>query len=86
MKKISRLQIPFVLGKYKAGKHEGVKCIETIRGTAMRVKAAKSMVCTIDGECFSTEDIGFSVVPNAYRLVLPASVVAGWDVATPVAP
>ena len=86
VKKISRLQIPFILGKYKAGKHEGVKCIETIRGTAMRVKAAKSMVCTIDGECFSTEDIGFSVVPNAYRLVLPASVVAGWDVATPVAP
>lgn len=76
VKKISRVQIPFVLGKYKAGAHEGVKCIETIRGTAMRVKAAKSMVCTIDGECFTTDYIGFSVIPNAYRLVLPASVVA----------
>lgn len=76
VKKISRLQIPFVLGKYKAGNHEGVKCIETIRGTAMRVKAAKSMVCTIDGECFSTEYIAFSVISNAYRLVLPATVAA----------
>ena len=74
VKKISRFQIPFVLGKYKAGKHEGVKCIETIRGTAMRVKAAKSMVCTIDGECFTTDYIGFAVIPNAYRLTLPASV------------
>lgn len=74
VKKISRFQIPFVLGKYKAGAHEGVKCIETIRGTAMRVKAAKPMVCTIDGECFSTDYIGFSVIPNAYCLVLPASV------------
>lgn len=76
VKKISRFQIPFVLGKYKAGTHEGVKCIETIRGTAMRVKAAKSMVCTIDGECFSTDHISFSVIPNAYRLTLPASVAA----------
>lgn len=74
VKKISRFQIPFVLGKYKAGAHEGVKCIETIRGTAMRVKAAKSMVCTIDGECFTTDYIGFSVIPNAFQLVLPASV------------
>lgn len=74
VKKISRFQIPFILGKYKAGAHEGVKCIETIRGTAMRVKAAKSMVCTIDGECFTTDYIEFSVIPNAYRLVLPASV------------
>ena len=76
VKKISRFQIPFVLGKYKAGAHEGVKCIETIRGTAMRVKAAKSMVCTIDGECFNTDYIGFAVIPKAYRLVLPASVAA----------
>ena len=75
VKKISRFQIPFVLGKYKAGKHAGVKCIETIFGTAMRVKAAKSMVCTIDGECFTTDAISFGVIPNAYRLVLPASVI-----------
>ena len=74
VKKISRFQIPFILGKYKAGVHEGVKCIETIRGTAMRVKAAKSMVCTIDGECFTTDYITFAVIPGAYRLVLPASV------------
>lgn len=76
VKKISRFQIPFVLGRYKAGTHEGVKCIETIRGTAMRVKAAKSMVCTIDGECLTTDYIAFSVIPKAYRLTLPASVAA----------
>lgn len=74
VEKISRLQIPFVLGKYKAGAHEGVKCIETIRGTAMRVKAAKSMVCTIDGECFTTDSIDFEVIPKAYRFVVPAVV------------
>lgn len=76
VKKISRFEIPFVLGKYKAGKHDGVKCIETICGTSMRVKAAKSMVCTIDGECFTTDEIMFNVIPNAYNLTLPASVIA----------
>lgn len=74
VKKISRLQIPFILGKYKAGQHEGVACIESIRGTAMRVKAAKSMVCNIDGECFDTNEISFHIIPDAFRFVLPASV------------
>ena len=76
VKKISRVEIPFVLGKYKAGEHEGVKCIETIRGAAMRVKAAKSMMCNIDGECFATDAISFRILPKAYRFVLPSSVVA----------
>lgn len=76
VKKISRFQIPFVLGKYKAGTHEGVQCIETIRGTEMRVKAAKSMVCNIDGECFTTDSIQFRLISNAYRFVLPTSVAA----------
>lgn len=74
VKKITRLEIPFVLGKYKAGKHEGVKCIETLRGTSMRVRAAKSMVCTIDGECFTTDEIEFRLIPDAFRFVLPTSV------------
>lgn len=76
VKKISRFQIPFVLGKYKAGEHEGVDCIETIRGTEMRVKAAKSMVCNIDGECFTTDAIQFHLIKNAYQFVLPKAVLS----------
>lgn len=74
VKKISRFQIPFFLGKYKAGRHEGVACIERIPGTSMRVWAAKPMVCNVDGECFESETMSFSVVPGAYRLVLPVRV------------
>jgi len=76
VKKISRFEIPLVLGKYKAGKHDGVKCIETIRGTAMRVQASKPMMCNIDGECFSTDSISFRVLPGAFRFVLPATLAA----------
>ena len=76
VRKVSRLKIPFVIGKYKAGRHSEVKCIETIRGTAMRVKAAKPMVCTVDGECFTTDAIRFEIMAGAYRFVVPASVAA----------
>ena len=76
VKKISRFEIPLVLGKYKAGEHEGVKCIETLRGTAMRVRAVKPMMCNIDGECFATDSITFRMLPKAYRFVLPASLAA----------
>ena len=76
VRKVSRLKIPFIIGKYKAGRHSEVKCIETIRGTAMRVKAAKQMVCTVDGECFTTDAIRFAVMANAYRFVVPSSVAA----------
>lgn len=76
VKKVSRFKVPFIIGKYKTGDHDKVKCIETIRGTAMRVNAVKPMVCTVDGECFETDSIRFAVLPHAYRLVLPASVVS----------
>ena len=76
VKKIPLLEIPLVLGKYKQGKHDGIECIETIRGKEMRVKAAKSMVCNIDGECFDTESVQFKLIPDAYNFVLPAPVAA----------
>lgn len=74
VKKIPRLQIPFVLGKYKKGDHDAIACLEHIRGTGMRVTATKSMVCNVDGECFTTEKMVFSVIPNAFRVVLPMKI------------
>lgn len=74
VKKISRFQIPKVLGKYKSGRHEGIKCIEHLRGIAMKVVAKKKVVCNVDGECFESADVAFWVKPGAYRLVLPVSV------------
>lgn len=85
VKKVSRFKIPFVIGKYKAGRHSEVKCIETIRGTSMRVKAAKPMVCTVDGECFTTDAIRFAIMANVYRFVVPVSVAAALNKAPFVA-
>lgn len=75
VKKIPRTQIPFVLGKYKKGEHDDIACLEHMRGTGMRVRAASSMVCNVDGECFSTETMTFSIIPQAFRFVIPKSLV-----------
>lgn len=71
VKKISRVKIPFFLGKYKAGDYADLDCCEHIQGTAMRVKAAKPMVCNVDGECFTADRMDFTLVRRAFRFVLP---------------
>ena len=76
VKKISRLQIPFFLGKYKSGDHDELACLEHLRGYAMHVKTEKPAVCTVDGECFTCDEIDFTLIPNAFNFVLPASVYA----------
>lgn len=74
VKKIPRVQIPLILGKYKKGDHDTIACLEHIRGTAMRVRAEKSLVCNVDGECFSTKQINFALIPNAFRFVIPRKI------------
>lgn len=76
VKKIPRVQIPFVLGKYKKGDHDSIACLEHIRGTAMHVFAAKPMVCNVDGECFDACKMTFNIIPNAFRFVLPSDLAA----------
>lgn len=74
VKKIPKLQIPLILGKYKSGDHDGLSCLEHLRGYSMHVKATKPAVCTVDGECFTRDEIDFTLIPNAFNFVLPASV------------
>ncbi len=84
VKKISRVKIPAFIGLYKAGNYGNLKCCEHIRGTAMRIKAANPLVCNIDGECFSNDQMAFSVVPGAFRFVLPKPLAAAHKAARKV--
>lgn len=76
IKKILRMAIPTFIGKYKRGEYEDLDFCEHIRGTAMRIRSPKRVDCSIDGECFSTKQIDFRLIPNAFRFVVPASVAA----------
>lgn len=76
IRKISRAQIPGFLKKYKAGDYGDLPYCEHIRGTAMTVKAARPAYANVDGECFTQTQMSFSILPGAFRFVLPASVAA----------
>lgn len=73
VKDISHLKVLAFLGKYKRGQHLDLSCCESFRGTQMRVYADKPAVVTADGECFSTTDVTFRILPQAISFVLPAT-------------
>ncbi len=72
VKDISHLKVLAFLGKYKNGQHLDLSCCESFRGTKMQVLAEKPAVVTADGECFSTTDVTFSLLPQSISFVLPA--------------
>ncbi len=76
VKKISRLLIPAFLGKYKAGDYADLSCCEHIRGYSMQVRSVRPTWCNVDGECSYSDRMQFSILPGAFRFVLPASVMA----------
>ncbi len=74
VKKISRFRVLPFLKKYKAGDYDDLSYCEHIRGTAMTVTAKKDTYCTVDGECTCQNRMTFSILPSAYRFVVPRSV------------
>ncbi len=70
---ISHLKVLAFLGKYKRGEHLDLSCCEMLRGTKMQVFSEKPAVVTADGECYSTTDVTFEILPQAISFVLPAS-------------
>lgn len=74
VKKISRFRVLSFLKKYKAGDYDDLPYCEHIRGTAMTVTAKKDTYCTVDGECACSNKMSFTILPNAYRFVVPTAI------------
>ena len=72
IKAVSHFDVLRLLGKYKKGEHLGLDCCETFRGTSMHVLSETPAAVTADGECFSTTDVSFSILPGAVSFVMPA--------------
>ncbi len=75
VKKIGRLKIPGFLDRYKKGEYEELEFCEHIRGNSMTVQAENPTYCNVDGECSLKDAMHFSILPSAFRFVLPASLV-----------
>lgn len=76
VKKISRLKIADFLSKYKKGDYADLECCEHLRGTSMVVETAKPTFCNVDGECTCSKRMSFSIIPAAFRFVIPKAVAA----------
>ncbi len=74
VKKISRLKILAFLKRYKIGDYADLACCEHIRGTAMQVHAKTKTYCNVDGECVVGTEMSFSILPKAFRFVVPHAV------------
>lgn len=69
---VSRLKIIEVIGKYKSGEHMQLKDIVTYKqGKLILIKSEKEFAVNIDGECFYSKNIEFSIFKSAMKFVVP---------------
>lgn len=85
IKKISRLSVPRFLNKYKRGDYADLPYCEHIRGYHMAVETEKPTYCNVDGECTCQDRMTFSIIPKAFRFVLPKTVALRRASSVPVA-
>lgn len=84
VKKISRLRIAGVVGKYQAGRHfEGDEIVPAlrdiitfVRGREITIQPQRPEIANIDGECGPRTGLRVKVLPLAGRFVLPAHLAA----------
>lgn len=74
IRRVSKLKMLTLIGKYKKGKHldsDRFKDILTFhRGRKMMVECDKPAVVNIDGECINLKEVTFEVIPNAVRFIV----------------
>lgn len=74
---MSRKKILSLLPHYKAGRHPGKPGIHMWRGSSITITADEQIPTTLDGECFLADTMRISVMPGAYRMVMPDAVCNG---------
>ena len=87
VKKISRLKIAGVIGKYQAGDHfdgdeirpELTNIITYLRGKEIDIHVQRTAIVNIDGECGPRDGLHVRVLPLAARFVLPARLAQNED-------
>jgi diacylglycerol kinase (ATP) len=69
---VSRLKILKIINKYKCGEHLQFTDIVTYKkGKTIKIKSNKSFAVNIDGDCFYSKLIEFSIVKSGMKFVVP---------------
>ena len=82
--KVSRLQVPGVIGKYKNGQYAQLpQLVKHYRTDRLQIRCDKPTPFNIDGELMMAQEINISVAPEKLRFFYPKG--RGWRISAPVA-
>ena len=72
MKKVSRLQVPMVIGKYKSGRYKELpKLVRHLRTDKVTILCDKPTPINLDGELRVAEKVEMSVAQEKIRFFYP---------------
>lgn len=72
VKKVSRLQVPAVVGKYKNGRYKELPhLVRHIRTTSLKISCGQNSGIQLDGEVLMAQEAEFSVAPYKIRFFYP---------------
>ncbi len=72
VKKVSRLQVPAIIGKYKSGRYKELhKVVRHFRTDKIRIRCDKPSPINLDGELRMAEDVTMSVAEEKLRFFYP---------------
>ena len=72
VKKVSRLQVPFIIGKYKSGRYKELPgLVRHIRAKELRVVCQKQTPINLDGELRTATEVNFSLAEEKLRFFYP---------------
>ena len=84
VKKVSRLQVPAIIGKYKAGRYKELpKLVRHLRTKEIRIICDKPTPVNLDGELRTATEVTMSIADEKLRFFYPKGLV--WAVKEPAA-
>ena len=72
VKKVSRLQVPFIIGKYKNGRYKELhKLVRHLRTKELKIRCDKATPINLDGELRTAQVVDFAVAGEKIRFFYP---------------
>lgn len=72
VKEVSLAMLPFLIGKYAAGRADELpKYVTHLKGTELSISFDEENVVNIDGEAVFSKDVNISLKPGAGQLIVP---------------
>ena len=81
IKKVSRLKILGLIGKYAKGRFRELEDLATyLRGTSIEIESGEEMVINLDGEIIRSKKVNFRIIPASLRVLFPRGMKMGENV------